>query len=176
MMYNDRRQEILKLNRILGSNTVHRLIKMGFTEAPASTKYHGCYDGGLFDHSIAVANQLIRISRKLSLPWGRMRSPYIVGIMHDLCKVDQYRKLPEPIDGKVYEYVDTEIKGHGSKSVIYAKRIIDLTPEEEYCIRWHMGAFGDENEQNGYGRAVQTFPNVLWTHTADMLASHVSGV
>lgn len=27
---------------------------MGFFDAPASTKYHGNYAGGLFDHSLAV--------------------------------------------------------------------------------------------------------------------------
>lgn len=39
-----------------------------------------------------------------------------------------------------------------------------------------MGAFTDKSEWNDYTRAVNLYPNVLWTHQADMLASHVEGV
>ena len=48
--------------------------------------------------------------------------------------------------------------------------------EEIACIRYHMGAFTDKSEWNDYTRAVKAYPNVLWTHQADMLASHVKGV
>ena len=41
------------------------------------------------------------------------------------------------------------------------------------CIRYHMGAFIDKEQWNDYTRAVEQYPNVLWTHTADMIASHV---
>lgn len=44
------------------------------------------------------------------------------------------------------------------------------------CIRYHMGAFCPKEEWNDYTRAVRAYPNVLWTHQADMLASHVEGV
>lgn len=44
------------------------------------------------------------------------------------------------------------------------------------CIRYHMGAFCDKSEWNDYTRAVHKYTNVLWTHQADMLASHVEGV
>ena len=33
-----------------------------------------------------------------------------------------------------------------------------------------------KSEWNDYTRAVRNYPNVLWTHQADMLASHVAGV
>lgn len=51
-----------------------------------------------------------------------------------------------------------------------------LTEEEIMCIRYHMGAFCDKSEWNDYTRAVHKYTNVLWTHQADMLASHVEGV
>ena len=35
---------------------------------------------------------------------------------------------------------------------------------------------GDKSEWNDYTRAVHKYTNVLWTHQADMLASHVEGV
>ena len=41
------------------------------------------------------------------------------------------------------------------------------------CIRDHMGAFVDRSEWNNYTQAIHAFPNVLWIHHADMIASHI---
>lgn len=35
-----------------------QLMTMGFFTAPASTKYHGNYEGGLFDHNYAVLKNM----------------------------------------------------------------------------------------------------------------------
>lgn len=67
-------------------------------------------------------------------------------------------------------------KYHGDKSVMLLSQFYTLTDEEIMCIRYHMGAFTDKSEWNDYTRAVRQYPNVLWTHQADMLASHVAGV
>jgi len=51
---------------------------------------------------------------------------------------------------------------------------IELFKEEELlCIRWHMGAFDDKENWNSYGRSVTEYPNVLFTHTADMIAARI---
>ena len=157
----------------------------GFFTAPASTKYHGNYEGGLLEHSSAVAKFLVQLTEDNHLTWKNPRSPYIVGMFHDLCKIDQYRHpasdlvvdgmlLPDP---SKWEYnPDTLLKGHGDKSVMLLSQFYTLTEEEIMCIRYHMGAFTDKSEWNDYTRAVHQYPNVLWTHQADMLASHVAGV
>lgn len=62
------------------------------------------------------------------------------------------------------------------ESVMLLSQVYTLTDEEIMCIRYHMGAFTDKDEWNDYTRAVRNYPNVLWTHQADMLASHVAGV
>lgn len=156
-----------------------------FFTAPASTKYHGNYEGGLFDHSFAVAKFLVRLTEDNHLTWKNPRSPYIVGMFHDLCKIDQYRHPASRLitDGVIvmdsfkWEYnPDTLLKGHGDKSVMLLSQFYTLTDEEIMCIRYHMGAFTDKDEWNDYTRAVRNYPNVLWTHHADMLASHVAGV
>lgn len=148
---------------------------LGFFEAPASTKYHGAYSGGLFDHSIEVADSLIELTNKLGLKWERPESPIIVGLYHDLCKCDNYFFNIET--GK-YEYNnETLLPGHGEKSLIKILRYIQLTDEEIACIRWHMGAYETDTKlRNYYGRAIETYPNVLYTHTADMIASKIKGV
>ena len=72
-----------------------------FFTAPASTKYHGNYEGGLFDHSFAVAKFLVQLTEDNHLTWKNPRSPYIVGMFHDLCKIDQYR---HPVIGHIEEF------------------------------------------------------------------------
>ena len=37
------------------------LIDNGFFTAPASVKFHGNYEGGLFDHSYAVTKTLLKL-------------------------------------------------------------------------------------------------------------------
>lgn len=149
----------------------------GFFTAPASTKYHGNYEGGLFDHSFCVMNILVELSAKNELKWQRKESPFVVGMLHDLCKIDQYKEVKtEAVDEPPYEYrKDTLLKGHGDKSVMMIASHLQLTEEEVMCIRYHMGAFTEKEEWSDYTRAVHKYPNVLWTHHADMIASHIIG-
>lgn len=162
------------------------LLEHKFFMAPASSKYHGAYEGGLFDHSLAVAEHLVRLTKQCNLHWQAERSPYIIGMFHDLCKTDQYRHPSRrgernyaemPFDLDKWEYVpDTLLKGHGDKSVMLLSQLYILTEEEIACIRYHMGAFTPQEEWNSFTNAIHVWPNVLWTHQADMLASHVDGV
>lgn len=142
------------------------LIQNGFQRAPASTKYHGAFEGGLYEHSCNVTRELLHLTDRLDLPWQREESPYIVGMFHDLCKIDAY-------DLKAMGYVHNEsvlLKGHGDKSVMLLSQFMTLTEEEILCIRYHMGAYETEDWQQ-FDLAIKKYPTVLYTHTADMLAS-----
>lgn len=170
---------------VVSDDMADYLIINGFFTAPASTKYHGNYEGGLLGHSYMVTKYLLTLTRDNHLIWRKSRSPYIVGMFHDLCKIDQYRHPASGLitdgvsvlDSFKWEYnPDTLLKGHGDKSVMLLSQFYTLTNEEIMCIRYHMGAFTDKSEWNDYTRAVRNYPNVLWTHQADMLASHVAGV
>lgn len=166
---------------IVSDDMVDYLRTYGFFAAPASTKYHGNYEGGLFEHSYAVTKFLLTLTKDNHLRWCKARSPYIVGMFHDLCKIDQYRidnSLPYMVGEPTrYEYnTNTLLKGHGEKSVMLLSQFYRLTEEEICCIRYHMGAFTPKEEWNDYTGAIHAYPNVLWTHHADMLASHVAGI
>ena len=156
-------------------NHIKELDNLGFFTQPASTKYHGAYEGGLFDHSFLTAKALVELTEKLELKWERPESPYIVGMFHDLCKCDNYVK-----DFETDQYIynpDIIIPGHGDKSVIMLSQYMRLTDEEIACIRWHMGAYETNTKLwNYYGKAIEKYPNVLFTHTADMIASKILGV
>lgn len=162
-----------------------KLTESGFFTAPASTKYHGAYEGGLFDHSYNVTSVLVTLSHNNNLEWQRPDSPYIIGMFHDICKQDQYQHPvdttfyggggPIPlVDESKWEYdPNLLLKGHGDKSVMLLSQYSQLTIEEILCIRYHMGAFVDQKEWNDYTRAIHKYSNVLWTHTADMIAAHI---
>ena len=154
------------------------LESIGYYEKPASTKYHGCKEGDLFKHSLEVANALVELTDALYLEWQRKESPMIVGLLHDVCKCDDYvLKETFPFDEKGWEYNKNKIMdGHGDKSVIMLAGHIQLTEEEVYCIRYHMGAYTDKEQWQYYNKAVKKYPNVLFTHTADMIASHIIGI
>lgn len=142
-----------------------------FYYSPASTKYHGAYIGGLFDHSMNVACVLKYLtSIGVCSKWENNRSPVIVGLLHDFTKIGKYNREE---DGTfTYNSKAQGYGGHGSDSVIKLLQILPLSQEEALCIRYHMGAY-EKEDWDGFDRAIRTYPNVLWTHTADMYASKV---
>lgn len=154
---------------------VPALDDLGYFTQPASTRFHGAYEGGLFDHSLEVAKALMDLTDKLNLQWDRPASPLIIGLFHDLCKCDNY-----VFDRESNKYIfnqDVILPGHGDKSVIMLQQLLPLTDEEIACIRWHMGAYETDTKMwNYYGQAIEKYPNVLYTHMADMIASKIKGV
>ena len=165
------KKELLKdflEKKYINADLFNFLINSDFLVAPASTKYHGSFEGGLWLHSVAVMNNLVDFTKKLNLSWKAERSPYIVGLLHDVCKINSYIWDNEK---NSYKY-NTEKKetGHGSLSVETIEKYMPLTEEEKLCIRYHMGAY-ETDDWNEYGKSIETYKTVLFTHTADMLAS-----
>ena len=174
---------------IVGNNKLMDYLEENFFTAPASTKYHGAYEGGLYDHSKQVFLRLKELTENNNIEWQRDESPFIIGMFHDLCKCDQYKKVYDdtevyeamgkklvPVDKFHYEFnTKTLLKGHGTKSIMLLSQFINLTEEEMLCIRYHMGAY-ETDEWDEWDRAIKKYPNVLWTHMADMLASKVDDV
>lgn len=166
-------------NHVISQEFYNWLIENGFKTAPASTKYHGAYEGGLYEHSCEVTRDLVYMTEKLGLKWQREESPWIVGMFHDLCKIDAYvNSNPEHFGNCIvypsvieYEYnEDILLKGHGEKSVMLLSQFMTLTEEEIMCIRYHMGAY-ETKDWKQLDLAIKKYPNVLFTHTADMSAS-----
>ena len=145
-----------------------------FFKKPAAINHHGNYEGGLFDHSLAVAQSLKSMTESLNLKWTDSRSPFVIGMFHDLCKLDDY------VDSKVmpcgWAYNENKsMSGHGEKSIMILSQFMTLTEEEMLCIRFHMGAY-QKDDWNFYDKAIRKYETVLWTHTADMYASKVLNV
>ena len=71
--------------------------KSDFFTAPASTRFHGNYDGGLVEHSLNVYDCLKdylsrqRVMNEYGLNYSE-ESIAIVALLHDLCKINCYKK------------------------------------------------------------------------------------
>lgn len=172
-------REFISPNRVNNPIVLSNFLdELGYFTAPAAISHHGNYIGGLYDHSKQVATELQNLTDRLGLRWDNSRSPFVVGMLHDLCKCDDY--VQDESGAWVYNK-NKLLPGHGDKSVMMAQQIMavtegGLTNEEMYCIRWHMGAFDDKENWSCYSAAVKVYHNVLYTHTADMIASQIIGV
>ncbi len=170
--------------------------KSDFFIAPSSTVYHGCYEGGLCQHSLNVYDALkkfIAVSKDIALSDKQVdniseESLIIVSLLHDLCKTNFYVKEikmwkddSEPYGNqwkKYYGYkcVDNFPLGHGEKSVIMIQNFIRLSATEIISIRWHMGAtdpgtFLSSYEKPAYSKAVNECPLLVLLQQADQFAS-----
>ena len=158
--------------------------KCDFFTAPASTRFHSAYAGGLAQHSLNVyyclkdylSRERVKETYKLSYTEEQIA---IVALLHDMCKIDcyktdfrnvkndkgQWEKVP------TYKFEDPLPYGHGEKSVYMISGFMRLSREEAMAIRWHMGFSGTE-DNNLTGRALETYPLAFALATADMEASY----
>lgn len=158
-----------------------------FFTSPASTRYHGSYEGGLVEHSLNVFNQLLwELDNFVGPGWQdfiSMETAAIVALFHDICKVNNYRlveKWRKDADGQweayeAYEYdTDALQMGHGAKSVFFLQRFIHLTVVEAQAIFWHMGAYdiSPYASLNGLSSAFETNQLAFLIHRADMAATY----
>lgn len=175
------------LGNVYSDKLIEYLDILHYGTCPASVKHHGNVRGGLLEHSAQVASELLKLTEEIGLIWQRKESPIIIGLFHDLCKTDDYvmqiKESDELFGGivrsdscKIDYNSEPIMKGHGDKSVMMLSTVLQLTEEEMFCIRFHMGAFTDSSEWKFYTNAIHKFPNVLWTHQADMIAAHLMGV
>ena len=61
-----------------------------FYEAPASTRFHGSYKGGLLQHSLNVYDELKRLLSVYPEIQVSEESVIISALLHDLCKANLY--------------------------------------------------------------------------------------
>ena len=159
--------------------------KSDFFDAPASTRFHHSYKGGLVEHSVNTYHCLIDyLSRK------RIKQIYnyscndesmaVVALLHDICKVNCYRPSIRNVKDEngvwiqipSYEYQDELPYGHGEKSVYIISGYMKLTREEAFAIRYHMG-FSREDDKRDIANAFERFPLAFALSTADMEATYL---
>jgi 23S rRNA maturation-related 3'-5' exoribonuclease YhaM len=200
----DQKAQIISIlkntNRAEIESLIAFLTDSDYFAAPASTKFHGAYEGGLAEHSLHVWYVLTEKNRyyQLGLPEDTIA---ITAFGHDVCKIDFYAKeMKSILKGKIkvkknkkvdgqWQEVEEEVKdwqeeevfvvkdsfpvGHGEKSVITLLRHIQLGDREIAMIRWHMGGYVPKDEYRELTNAVELYPAIIALHAADLEVSHL---
>lgn len=158
--------------------------KSDFFDAPCSTRYHLSVPGGLVKHSLNVYDCL-----KAYLDRPRVQELYglkvsdesiaIVALLHDICKVNVYKKTMRNTKNEhgqwvqvpSYNFDDNLPYGHGEKSVYIISGFMKLSREESFAIRYHMG-FSANDEAMNVGKSFKMYPLAFALSTADMEATY----
>lgn len=171
------KEEFIQLLKEIDREGMDKLIEFlehsDFFIAPASTRFHGSFEGGLLEHSMKVYEILKEKA-------GDSDSVRIIALLHDICKANFYKvdyrnaKNELGVWEKVPYYTvdDTIPYGHGEKSVMMLSEFIKLTPEEKYAIRWHMGFTEPKELYTTIGIAYKKYPIALLMHEADLEATY----
>lgn len=181
-MANTTKNEIVALLKSVKREGMEELMEFlertDFYTAPASTRFHNCFEGGLAEHSLNVYHALKELTKG---KWPE-DTIILVGLLHDLCKINLYkvemRNKKDPETGTWYQepYYTSDDRmplGHGEKSVMLISEFIKLTKEELYAIRWHMGGY-EPKENYGYvAKAFEKYELAVYTHMADIEATYI---
>lgn len=163
------------------------LFKSDFFEAPASTRFHSAYAGGLCDHSVKTYRRFVRLlESEYGQSWQEkisLESATIIALLHDICKTNYYKvdyrnaknEFGEWERRPYYSVDDALPYGHGEKSVYMIGGFMRLTREEAVVINWHMGAFDNRFRGGDYSLndAFAKFPLALLFHVADSLTTYL---
>ena len=175
------RNLLLSVNREGMDKLLEFIDATDFYTAPASTRFHGSYEGGLLEHSLKVYEILKEKVKHTPIEMEVSEDTLIISaLLHDICKVKYYKvdyrnakndrgeweKVP------YYTVEDTIPYGHGEKSVMMLTEYIKLTPEEKYAIRWHMGFTEPKEQYSTISAAYKKYPLALLLHEADLESTY----
>lgn len=159
------------------------LEKTDIYNAPASTRYHQSYEGGLIEHCLQVYKHLVKLVKDYNFNYSE-ESIIICSLLHDLCKVNTYKlgsrnvkneqtgqweKVPE------YKNVNSLHMGHAEKSLFATTQFLKLTKDEFQAILFHMG-FCDLSSYRSIGEVSEAFNEnklALLLHEADMFSTYL---
>ena len=151
--------------------------------APASTRYHGNYDGGLCEHCLNVYDNLVAITRALNEDFDAS-TLIIVALLHDLAKINFYEKYEknvkvgnEWVKQSAFKVIDKKNRfiyaSHEQTSLFIASMYIDLSIEEQVSILSHHGGVGDKSLHiDTVSEMFSEYRLPKYLHTADLIDAY----
>lgn len=172
---------------------LEELQSLGFFSAPASTRFHLNYEGGLMEHSMNVCKVALRLREDMIAMQPALKSAIpedsviIASLLHDVCKADIYKPVVKRVKNRdgVWEDqpgYDADFSafpmGHGEKSVVVLLLAgLALTNDEMLAIRWHMAAwdlaFNSPEARSNINAARDSCPLCSLVQSADTLAANL---
>lgn len=187
-------------NTIPGVATLYQWLteETDYFTAPASSKYHSNYEGGLVVHSFLVYEAFQKLFPKVVE--SRQTDIILICFLHDLCKTNFYKpyyrnvkeydqkKWPKDINPKNVKYdalgkfvwmqekgymiYDYFPYGHGEKSVRLIERHLILPDDMAMAIRYHMGPW-QESDKNNVSKVFEKYHLAYMLHVADGYATYI---
>ena len=163
-------------------NIITWLDESDFKFAPASTKYHNAFRGGLLSHSLNVYYHMYDLSNLLQFFGLNEDTIILTSLLHDVCKVEFYETSTRNtkdttgnwIQVPYYTVKEVRAWGHAQKSVIeLQKHGLKLNDVEITMILNHMGFSETESTQRvsiSFGQC----PQSLVLYYADMMATYLT--
>ena len=162
------------------------LERSDFYTAPASSRSHSAYEGGLCQHSINVYKRFVKLlENEYGQNWENViskESVAIIALLHDICKVNYYatelrnvKKDGQWVQEPFYKIEDALPYGHGEKSVYMISGFMKLTREEAMAINWHMGGFDPRAKDFSLmlSNVYYKYPTAFIFHIADNMATYL---
>ena len=155
-----------------------------FFTAPASTRFHNNFSGGLAQHCLNVYENFKSL---LEIKGVEMSEDSIIicALLHDLCKCNTYvveTRNRKNEQGQWEKYniwatnkdVDIPLP-HSSRSIAIIRKFIKLSIKEELTIFYHMGPYGGEDYEyrNMLKAANEKYPQTVLFYVADTIASYL---
>lgn len=178
---------------------VEFLDKADFFTAPASTKYHNNFEGGLCQHSLNVYHSLCNLYEQYKevIPYEIDKNSLLIcGLFHDISKTNFYQKSIG--NKKIYneqgtkhdnmgkfDWVSVEtwtvrdpedrfLAGtHEENSVLLISRFIPLNQEETVAIMNHHMHTGDGIQFMDQTHICNQYPLAVLLHSADFLVTYI---
>lgn len=154
-----------------------------FYSAPASTRFHESFNGGLLQHTLNVAIMASQISwlPKFHDAGVNLDEAVLCCLVHDWCKIGFYESYMRNVKDDSGKWVQkSEFKsrdksltslGHGVSSMFLAQKFFRLSTEECLAIRWHMGPWRVvDSEMNELQQSNETYPLVHLVQFSDQLS------
>lgn len=182
------KEEFLEICSCIKRDGINDLLewleKSDFYMAPASTKFHGNYAGGLLAHSLNVYRALKDLVQlhKLSVSEETIA---IVALFHDTAKVNLYQKGVRNVKNvetgkwETVEAYHIEEKfpcgDHADKSIIILQNFIKLKSDEIMAIAAHMGGWTSSVKGGSQfvSKIFEKSPLAVLLHLADMTATYL---
>ena len=176
---------------------ITKLESSDFFTAPASTRFHNSFEGGLADHVINVYYNLKSLVERKHLQDTISEDSIIIcGLLHDMSKINFYK--PTIKNKKVYsengskydtlgnydwvsEYqwsvVDESERfiygNHEENSEFMVRYYIPLTLQESIAILHHHGGKGYDSTPQNLLAIMNDNPLLTLLHVADMISTYV---
>lgn len=161
-----------------------------FFVAPASTKYHGAYEGGLCEHSLKVYDNLKKLydTFHFNLDQNDQDSITIVSLFHDLGKINFYKKeikhrkvydksgnskWEDYLGYNVVEPTSRFLLGNHEENCAYlASTLVPLRASEYSAILNHHGTLGWDSAKGNISEIYDNNALAQFLHYADSIDAY----